>query len=259
MLTHLLEAFRRLFTSTGSRLEVGALILVMAAVPVVEMGVVKLFSDLILAGPERLQTDQPGVVRDSVVFFVALAAVRVVHHGVRVQRVRVFRKRFEQSTATYSPSQESWNWALAFELSSVLANVVQVTAFSALFLVLDPLVGAVNGLVVGLVLLTVSLLYRRQLGLQRDYVRMGSKPGTTAISERVGARIRVAELGALLASVGMAVGLAVVLVRTLTGAVSGSEAIVFFLGLRLCYGQVGTLSQGIMRFARASARSGVGG
>lgn len=257
MLGHLLGAFGRLFTSPGSRLEVAGLVLVMASVPVVEILVLRLFADLVIEGQELLALDRDAVIRDSVLFFVAFALARVAHHGVRVYRVRVFRRRFEESTRVWSPSQQSWSWALAFELSTVLANVVQIAAFSVLFLVLDVVTGGLNLLVCGGVLLAVSVLYRRQLLLQRDYVAMGSRPGTVAISERVGGRIRTAELGSLLASAGMAVVLACVLVRTLQGHLTSGDAIVFFLALRLSYGQAATLSSGIMRFARASARSEV--
>lgn len=256
MLTHLLAAYRRLFTSRVSRAEVAGLVLVMAAVPVVEMLVLRMFSDLIIEGPQLFADNRDAVVRDSLVFFALFALARAAHHGIRIYRVSVFRKRFDESAVKVTPSQESWNWALAFELSNVLANVVQIVAFTVLFLFLDLITGGVNLLVCALVLAAVSVFYRRQLVLQRDYVKMGSKPGTVAISERVGGRIRTAETGAFLGSVGMAVVLAVVLLRTLQGQVSGGEAIVFFLALRLLYGQVSILSSGIMRFARASSRTG---
>lgn len=254
MLRHLVAALSRLFPSRWAQLEVLGLVLVMAAVPIVEMLVIRMFSDLVIHGPERLR-DGEGLTVTVVVFFGVLGLARGLHHLVRIVRVNVFRRRFEQLEAARTPSRQSWDWALALELSGVLVAFVQAVAFSALFLVLDGVVALVNVAMVALVLTVVDRLYTGELVRQRDYVQMGSKPGTTPINDRVGGRIRIAELGALLGSVGMAVVLVVVLVRTLGGDVSSSDAIVFFLGLRLLYGQLGTFSAGIMRFARAAART----
>ena len=255
MLGHLAQALRRLFPSRWARGEVVGLVLVMAAVPVVEMLVIRMFSDLAIEGPERLAAGDAELTWHVVVFFVALGAARGMHHLVRIVRVSVFRRRFQQLEATRSASRQSWDWALALELSGVLVSVVQAVAFSLLFVVLDLVVAGVNAVVVVLVLLLQGRLYRQELVRQQAYVTMGSKPGSTPINDRVGDRIRVAELGALLGSVGMAVVLVVVLVRVLGGEVSSSDAVVFFLGLRLLYGQLGTFSSGIMRFARAAART----
>lgn len=254
MLRHLLAALRSLFPSRWARVEVLGLVLVMAAVPIVEMLVIRIFSDLAIHGRERLQ-DGDGLLVPVVVFFLALAAARGMHHLVRIGRVSIFRRRFEELEAVRSASRQSWDWALALELSGVLVSIVQAVAFSVLFLVLDRPVALVNVVVVVGVLFVVDRLYARELARQQQYVAMGSRPGSTPVNDRVGGRIRIAELGALLASVGMGVVLVVVLLRTLAGDVSSSDAVVFFLALRLLYGQIGTFSAGIMRFARAAART----
>ncbi|WP_122262294.1 hypothetical protein [Ornithinimicrobium cerasi] len=255
MLGHLARALRRLFPSRAARAEVVGLVLVMAAVPVVEMLVIRMFSDLVIDGPDRFREGDDSLTWLVVLFFVLLGAARGMHHLVRIVRVAVFRRRFEQLESTRSPSRQSWDWALALELSGVLVSIVQVLAFSLLFPFLDPWVAGVNALVVVVVLAWQGSLYARELVRQQSYVAMGSKPGSTPINDRVGGRIRVAELGALLGSVGMAIVLVVVLVRALGGQVASTDAIVFFLGLRLLYGQLGTFSAGIMRFARAAART----
>lgn len=254
MLRHLVKALRALFPSRWARAEVLGLVVVMAAVPVIEMLVIRIFSDLAIHGRQRLQ-DGDALVVPVVGFFLALAAARGMHHLVRIVRVSMFRRRFEQLEAVRSASRQSWDWALALELSGVLVSIVQAVAFSILFVVLDPTVALVNVVVVVVVLLVVDRLYARELGRQQGYVTMGSRPGSTPVNDRVGGRIRIAELGALLASVGMGAVLVVVLVRTLGGDVASSDAVVFFLALRLLYGQIGTFSGGIMRFARAAART----
>lgn len=256
MLAHLLDAFRRLFTTRKSRVAVGLLIVVTAAVPVSEILVLGLFSSLIIDGPETFTQDTRAALFKIGIFFLAFGITRGAHHLVRLGRVRVFRDGFEASGRTRSPSQESWEWALAFELTGVLVSLVQAVTFSALFLFIDWPTGIVNVFVSIIVLALVSAIYRRQVGLQKDYVKMGSRPGTVAISQRVGVRIRDAEVGAMLASVAMVLVLVCMLLRTLSGDIDSADAIVLFLGLRLLSGQLGTLSASVMRFARASARGG---
>lgn len=256
MLAHLAVAYGRLFPTRKSRVAVGFLVVVTAAVPISEMLVLKLFSALIIDGPETFAQDPNAAMLMIGIFFVALGISRGAHHLVRLGRVRVYRDGFEASGRTPSPSQESWEWALAFELSGVFVILVQTVTFSALFLFIDWPTGILNIVVSVIALGLVSVLYRRQFALQKDYVAMGNRPGTVAISERVGERIRDAEFGAMPATVAMMLVLVCILLRTLSGDISGADAIVLFLGVRLLSGQLGTLSAGIMRFARASARRG---
>jgi hypothetical protein len=256
MLRHLLKAYGTLFGTHRARVAVGGLIAITAAVPVFEILVLRLFSDLIIDGPDRFADDVGAAIPQVALFLAAFAATRAAHHLVRLARVRVYRSGIEAPGRSSSPSQESWEWAQAFELSSVVVSLVQIAMFSGLFLVIDLQTGLVNLLLVVLVLAVVSRLYQRQLVLQVDYVTMGHKPGTAPISERVGGRVRAAELGAVVASGAMVVALVFMLIRTLRGQVSSADAIVLFLALRLLAGQLAASSSAMMRFARASARRG---
>lgn len=256
MLRSLLAAFRSLFGSRKGRLAVAALVVVTAAVPVFEMLVLRLFSALIVEGPRLFEGDIRAALPRIAFFLGAFGLARGAHHLVRLARVWVYRRGFASSGRTSTPSQESWEWAQAFELTTVLVSMVQVVMFSALFLVLDVPVGLVNLVSVVVVLVVVSRLYGRQMGLQRDYLTMGSKPGSVAVSARVGGRVKDAEIGAIAASLAMVGVLVFMLARTLQGHISSPDAIVLFLALRLVAGQLANQSAGMMRFARASARRG---
>ena len=106
--------------------------------------------------------------------------------------------------------------------------------------------------VAALSLLAISVLYKRQLVLQRDYLETRWSPEAVAIPERVGTRIKHSETGAFIGTGGLLVTLVVVFSRVLGGQIATSDAIVLFLGLRLMFGQFGTLSSSAMRFARAA-------
>lgn len=254
MFRHLWSAFTSLFPGRGHSRRVMGLVGLTALVPISEILVAQQFSELILDGPAIFQEDPQALVVRIVIFFLAFAATRAVHHSVRVYRVRAFRNAFKSNDRKRSPSQESWEWAQAFELTGVLATLVQVVVFSAFFLWINLLVGGVNVVVVAAVILVIGKLYGRQLVRQREFAAVRGAPTPGAIAQRVGVRIQDGELGAVVASVGLVILFGLMLFETLNGNVPSSSAIVLFLGLRLLYGQVATLSATLMRFARASAK-----
>ncbi|MCX6395597.1 MAG: hypothetical protein NTV23_03855 [Propionibacteriales bacterium] len=255
------RAFTDLFSARRSRGEIAALLLVMALLPVSELVVTHMFSRLILAGAKQYDEDPRGVLVSGAIFFAAFALSRALHHVVRLNRVRVFRRGFERSgeERPASPaSTEAWSWAAAFELSTALVSLIQIVAFCSLFTYLDPAFGLANLLIAAGVLWLVAAIYHRQLSHQVAYLAEGNKPGSTKVGDRVGKRIRDAELGAIVASLAMAVSLGLVLVRAIQGGLSGPDAIVLFIGLRMLYSQVGNLSASAMRFARVKARLAAG-
>ncbi|KQT94495.1 hypothetical protein ASG49_06405 [Marmoricola sp. Leaf446] len=258
MFRDLLGAFTGLFTERRSRLEVAALLLTMAMLPVTELLVTRMFSQLVLHGAERLETGRTALLLAGAGFFAAFALSRALHHVVRLNRVRVFRRGFESSQTARPRHQEAWSWASAFELSTASVALIQVVAFCLLFVWLDPLFGVVNIGIGAAVLALVAVIYRRQLARQLAYLAEG-RDTATGVGERVGRRLRDAELGAVLASLAMALALALVLLRAVTGSIAGADAIVLFIGLRMMYSQVGHLSASAMRFARVEARLTAGG
>ena len=252
MFRHILAVSGRLFTDPRSRAKVALLILLFAVIPVTEMLAVRLFSGIITDGPGQFVENPRRVVWQIVVFFIALGATRSAHHGIKLARVRVIRSGFAASGSATPPNKESWQWALAFEMSNALSAVVQILMFAVLFFVFDPVTGFAGAAVAALSLLAISVLYKRQLVLQRDYLETRWSPEAVAIPERVGTRIKHSEIGAFIGTGGLLVTLVVVFSRVLGGQIATPDAIVLFLGLRLMFGQFGTLSSSAMRFARAA-------
>lgn len=251
------RSFTELFSARRSRWEIAGLLTLLAVIPISELLVMRMFATLILESEQEFSEDARALVTGVVIFFAAFAVSRALHHITRANRISVFRRGFERGGEDRPAAKEAWSWAAAFELSAVMVALIQTAAFSAVFFWIDPLFGVMNLVVVSVVMAILALLYRRQLERQLRYLREGAptKDGTsTAVSERVGSRVKDAEIGAAIASVAMALCLGGVLYRAVTGGLSGADAIVLFLGLRLLYSQVGNFSATAMRFARAKAR-----
>lgn len=258
MFRQLYLTFKSLFTTTGGRVVVIGMILLIALVPVAELLVIRMFSHLITSGQEIYAEDPNRIYRQAVLFFVLFALTRALHHWSRFARVLAVRFAFRSAKGSAQASSAAWEWALAFELSIVTVALVQATLLTILFIVLDGVVGIVNAVIVLIVLALISVIYTRNLTKQIGYVKSNT-PTPTEVGDRVRQRLRDAEVGAALASFAMAIALAAVLLFTLRGRIGASDAIVMLLGMRLLYGQLSQLSGGAMRFGRASARRGVGG
>jgi hypothetical protein len=248
------RAFAGLFTERRSRVAVIVLLLTRAAIPVAELGVIRTFSQLIIAGPKEYQTDRHAVMNSAVVFFVGFGVTRGLHHLVRFWRVRVFRRGLETSGLQRTHGEASWEWAQGFEVSTVSVGLIQVVTFSALFLWINPVVGLVNAALCATALVAISGLYKSQLAKQFSFANEGMRPGATSISARISTRVFAAEFGSVIATVSMALMMIVVLWSTLTRHLSAADGVVLFLGLRLLYGHLGALSPSVMRFARDSVR-----
>lgn len=256
MFQHLVTAFSRLFTTRRSRLAVGGLILFTAALPPVEMVVLRMFTRLIINGPSKGAAESPSSLLRLAAFLALLLATRLSTHMIKLVRVRVFRRGFDESGFDRRMNEESWEWSMAFELSAVTVSMIQIIIFAVLLAVIDWPTAVLSALLNAGAIGVLAVLYRRQFEQQLDYVSTGSRPGSVAIAQRVGGRIRDAEIGAVLASAAMAASLVGMLMRTLHGAVSSADAVVLFLSLQRVAGQLGTISSGVMRFARALARRG---
>jgi hypothetical protein len=258
MVKQLVEAYRLLFPSRRYAWLIAGLILFTALVPVSEMMVARIFSNIIVGGKELYETDPAALFKHILVFFGAFAVTRTIHHLLRALRVMTVRKALSANPRQRSKSDESWEWALAFELTGIISVIVQMIVFSAYFVFVSSKVGMVNIVVATSCVIAVSLLYRRQLAKQRAYLAKPKaekkKEKEVPIGAKVQSRVIDAELGSVIASVGLVLMFGVLLWEVIVGDIVAADAIVLFLATRLLYGQIGNMSAHLMRFARAGAR-----
>jgi hypothetical protein len=86
----------------------------------------------------------------------------------------------------------------------------------------------------------------------RDQQR-SKDPASSA--DKVRARIKAGELGALLASVGVMILMAILIALTILGEIPAGAALVSFLAVRMIGQMYSGISTGLMRFARARVNS----
>ena len=229
-----------------------ALVMVGAAIPLTELMVAKIFTEIIT----RERTSSLTHLAPQLAVFVLLFLVtRVAHYAQRTYRVTFFEGVFRSADRAHPAHIESWQWALGLELVNVLTALTQMLVMATYFVLLAPVFGAVNLLLILLLAEALGRLFTRQRAEQRGYVELGRARTQVATHVRVRSRIVSAEIGSLISSVGALMLLIALLAMSINGLISASSTIVLFLGLRLQNSTFATLSGGVMRFARAQANS----
>jgi hypothetical protein len=224
-----------------------------AFIPVTELFVTKLFTDVITK--ERDGADLRLVVGEVVLFFVLFLATRIAHYAQRIYRVQFFDKVFRKAGRKGEGATASWEWALGLELVNVLSFATQLVVIASFFVWLAPIYGALNILLVIILLEVVSRLFRHQMAAQKRYVEQRQQKVLVPAYEKLRSRIMSAEIGTLISSVGVVILLAGLIVMSINGLVDISTTVVLFLGARLQNGTVASLSGAVMRYARAVANA----
>jgi len=252
MSIELFSSAKLLLPTRKFRWQLLMLVIIAAAIPVTELLVAKLFTDLVIDGANR-SLFELGL---SVSIFAALfITTRIANYIQKTYRVKFFDRAFGADTRERSSQKESWEWAMALELVNVFSFITQLLVISVFFFALSPSFAGLNLLMVIIILEVFGRLFRKQQIIQRGFVEAKRNKEAVDPAERLGSRIQMAEFGTLLASFLVVALMGVLIWLSISGVVSLSNTIVFFLGLRLLNTTFSSVSSSLMRFARAKANS----
>jgi hypothetical protein len=250
--TQLFAATKLLVPTKRHRWQLMLLVLIAALIPVTELLVAKLFTDLVIAGNSKPIAE---IVLQLLLFAVLFVSTRIANYLQKTYRVKFFDKAFGADTREKSSTKESWEWAMGLELVNALSFITQMFVIASMLIVLSPNFGLLNLLLIVLVLQLMGVIFKRQLKKQRGFVEKKRAKKTVTPAERLGSRIQQAEFATLMASFGVVVLLGVLIWFSLEGWVTLSNAIVLFLALRIQNTTFSSVSSSLMRFARAKANS----
>ena len=252
MTSLLWKSSRQLVPKGKYRWQLILIVLIAAAIPVTELLVAKLFTDLVVEGASRPVAE---IVLSVVLFALLFATTRIANYLQKTYRVKFFDKAFGADERQKTASTESWEWAMALELVNVLSFLTQMFVIATFFFFLSPGFAALNLAFILIVLQVMGVLFVRQFKTQRGFVQKRRAKEAVTPAERLGTRIQQAEFGTLLASFGVVVLFAILIWLSIEGQISLANTIVFFLGLRLQNTTFSSVSSALMRFARAKANS----
>jgi hypothetical protein len=252
MASMLWKSARQLVPKGKYRWQLVILVLIAAAIPVTELLVAKLFTDLVVDGANRELSE---IVFSVVLFALLFATTRIANYLQKTYRVGFFDRAFGADERQKSANTESWEWAMALEMVNVFSFLTQMFVIAGFFFALSPGFAALNLAFILVVLQVMGVLFTRQFRTQRNFVQKRRAKETVTPAERLGSRIQQAEFGTLLASFGAVIMFAILIWLSISGSISLSNTIVFFLGLRLQNTTFSSVSSALMRFARAKANS----
>ena len=242
----------RLLVPAKYRYPLILLVLIAAAIPVTELLVAKLFTDLVVDGANKGLGE---IIINLVIFGLLFVATRVANYIQKTYRVRFFDKAFGADKREKTAKGESWEWAMALEMVNVLSFMLQAFVIAAFLFVLNQLMGGITFLIILILLQVMGRIFGFQLKTQREFVEKRRAKEKVTPAERLGSRIRSAEFATLLGSFFIVALMVLLVVLSINGVVSLSTTIVFFLGLRLMNTTFSSISSALMRFARAKANS----
>jgi hypothetical protein len=246
-----LQAGRELARTPRHRWQLAGIILVGAAIPLVELLVLKVFTELIT---EQVgSVDLRAVIPQVVVFLLLVVAAQAVHYAQRTYRVTFLASVLGSQPPQGSAQRESWQWAQALEVVGILTALTQLAVTAGLFLVLAPAFGLLNVVLLWVLLEGLGRIFARQVEAQRGYVERGRARDPVATHTRVRSRIVSSERATVLAAAGSLVLMLLLLGMAFAGAISPANTIVLFLGLRMQKSTFSTLAGSTVRFARAAA------
>jgi hypothetical protein len=243
---------RELFPVRRDRTVVLGLVALAAVVSMTELAATQLFAVLILPESDRSTTLTAVLV---VLFLVFFGGLRIVNFLREKYRINVFERALADSGL--SKVSDSWRWAMAMEVTSILSTMGRIAVVVLACLVLAPLFGVAVVVGVALVGVAISILYRRQLSVQREFRAAQLAYRSVDNATKVRTRVIAGETGALFGYAGIVALIGVLLWMILAEVIAPATGFVLFIALRMLGQTLTEVAKGLMRYVRAMAFSEV--
>lgn len=245
------SGFQGLFPGGRFRFVLIVLSMLGAVISVSELLVMKFFVQIVLQEGE-IERNHFILLGFGLVLFFLLT--RVSQYYQRTYRVKAFARSFKSLKKLRKRGAKNPEWAMAFEVSSLLTQGTQLLAVFIFFLVIEPFFALLNLVIIVLVLALIGRIFTKQLKTQEEL--QGVQDGKRARPQkRHGARIKAAETGALISGAGMILLLGALLYLSYNGEISVTNTLIIFFGARLQNGSLSSTSRSLMRYAKAKVGS----
>ena len=227
-----LKTFLALFPKGKHRKQAIGLAVIATIVPLSQLFVIRIFSNLILDGK-----DQPfeKLVVDFILFLSLFGVSHLATYWQKTYRVKVFNEALSSRPGVRSKMSESWDWALTFETNNLLHTFTQILVLGAMMI--------------------IKYMFIKQTATQEAFALAQRNKEPVTSFAKVAARIKSAEMGTLVANAAFVVSLTALLLFSLQGTLAPADAVMLFLGFRMQNNNLGLTSGSLMRFARAKILS----
>jgi len=252
ILRQVLSTFAKLFPKGKFRTQAIWLAVIATVVPLTQLFVIRIFSHMIT---RSTQEPLSKALVNFVLFFGLFGLTHIATYWQKTYRVKVFNNAISSNPDRKSKLTESWEWALAFETNNLLHTFAQMLVLAVYFIVVSWQVGLVNCVLIMGTMQFVKMMFHKQIDAQEGFALAQKKNKPATAATKVGARIRSAEIGILIANAAFIVSLAALLAFSYLGQITAADCVMLFLGFRMQNNNLGQTSGSLMRFARAKALS----
>lgn len=252
LVSQVLKTFRKLFPKGKHRNRAIWLAAIATIVPLSQLFVIRIFTHMIMNGRNEELTK---VIINFVLFFGLFALSHLATYWQKTYRVKVFDAALTSRRGWRSKMTESWDWALTFETNNLLHTFTQVVVLALFFISVSWQAGLINVVLILGTMEFIKAMFRKQIETQEGFALAQKKNESVANVTKVGARIKSAEIGTLIANAAFILSLAMLLVFSYLGYILPADAVMLFLGFRMQNSNLGQTSGSLMRFARAKANS----
>lgn len=247
-----LKTFLALFPKGKHRNQAIGLAAIATIVPLSQLFVIRIFSNLILDGK-----DQPfeKLAVDFALFLSLFGLSHIATYWQKTYRVKVFNEALSSRPGVRSKVSESWDWALAFETNNLIHTFTQMLVLGIFFTVVNWQSGSVNAALVLAAMMLIKYMFVKQTATQEAFALAQRNKQPVSAFEKVAARVRSAEIGTLVANAAFVVSITALLLFSIQGTLAPADAVMLFLGFRMQNNNLGQTSGSLMRFARAKILS----
>jgi hypothetical protein len=193
------------------------------------------------------------VIINFALFFGLFALSHLATYWQKTYRVKVFNDALSSREGWRSKMTESWDWALTFETNNLIHTFTQVLVLAGFFIYVNWKAGLVNFVLILLTMQIMKVMFVKQRETQEGFALAQKKNNPVSAMTKVGARIKSAELGTLVANGVFVLSLGVLLAFSYLGHIAAADAVMLFLGFRMQNSNIGQISGSLMRWARAKA------
>ena len=253
LITQVLTTFRKLFPRGKHRNRAIWLAGIATIVPLTQLFVIRIFSSMIMHNKHESLLH---AAFNFCLFFLLYGLSHLATYWQKTYRVKVFNAALGSRPGWRSKMTESWDWALTFETNNLLHTFTQTMVLAIYFTIVYWKAGLVNFGLIVLTMVFIKAMFKRQMAIQEGFALAQKKKEEVTNLDKVGSRIRSAEMATLVASAAFVISLAVLLVFSFFDPTfPPADAVLLFLGFRMQNSNLAQTSSSLMRFARAKALS----
>jgi len=252
LIKNLKISLNNLFPRKRDKIRFLILTVVASSISILELGLAKIFSEIILSTNGTDKTFFP-----LIALFVLLSIIaKLITFAQKTRRIGLFSEALGDENS--EKNSNAWNLTLSLEFSNIFGHLLQISLVTFFVFLLSPNFGVIIFASSILSIFILSNLSRKQEAYQTKFFKTRYTKYKVSSKTRVLTRVKSAEIGALSSGIISLATLIVLIYFHHQNLITTADSIVSFFAIRLLGSNLSALSSSLMRYARALVYSSFG-